>query len=217
MTPQRRESAGSVGVVSNDTGRFTVFTASMVGLEMPPGSGVIWASGSDIVLGRNSCVERMRGEWLWFMDDDHAFEPGLLMQLLSHNVDVVVPVCLMRQKPFFPVELTAEGQALDLTTAPRTGLVELYAAGTAGMLIRRRVFERLEPPYFAHGDTSEDFIFCARLRELGIPIHCDLGARLGHVTTTVIWPDVTAGPDPSWCVGFQVSDSYMIQVGIEKE
>lgn len=214
---------GVIGVCANDTGRFSIFAASLAGIQSPPGSQIAWAMGSDIVNGRNILVqERMAGDWIWFMDDDHAFSSDLLMRLLKHEVEVVVPVCLMRQKPFYPVDLVAEGKSLDLTTAKHSGLIQLHSAGTAGMLIRRSVFKKMETKWpgrapFEHGDTSEDLIFCGRLRELGIPIHCDLGARLGHVTTTVIWPDETNGPDAQWCVGFQVSDSYLIQVGIEPQ
>ena len=96
-----------------------------------------------------SCIvnERMHGDWVWFIDDDHAFDPQILMQLLSWNVDVVAPIYLMRQKPFLPVTLVDEGKSIDLTTVPTEGLAEVYATGTAGMLIRRRVFNKIHAAY----------------------------------------------------------------------
>jgi GT2 family glycosyltransferase len=207
---------GTIGVCASDTARFSVFTESLAHIQTPPGSSIAFAYGSDIVNGRNLLVnELMRGAWIWMMDDDHAFAPDLLLNLLAHNVDVVVPVCLMRQQPFYPVERIGEDKALDLTTAAQKGLVEVHSAGTAGMLIRRSVLDRVREtfpgPIFEHGDVSEDYLFCARLRELGIPIHCDLGSRLGHATTTVIWPGEAGG---EWCVDFHISDSFSIKVGI---
>lgn len=211
MTP------GTIGVCANDTGRFTVFTECLAGVQSPEGSAIVFAYGSDIVNGRNLIVDQMHGDWVWMMDDDHAFAPDLLESLLAHDVDVVVPVCLMRQQPFYPVERIAEGKALDLTRAPLSGLLEVHSAGTAGMLIKRSVLDRVkaayEGPVFEHGDVSEDYLFCARLRELGIKVHVDLELRLGHATTGIIWPG--RQPNGQWCVDFQISDSYLIQVGVE--
>lgn len=201
---------GTIGVCANDTGRFTVFSLSLAGIASPPGSQIAWAVGSDIVNSRNLLVaERFHGDWIWFMDDDHAFKPGILTALLAHDVDVVAPVCLMRQEPFLPVALRGRDRSIDLANQEHEGLLEVWATGTAGMLIRRSVFERLPDPPFVRGETSEDYLFCERLRQASIPIYVDLGLRLGHATTTVIWPGETE--DGDWCVDFQISDSFFVE------
>ena len=206
---------GTVGIAVQETGRYTAFTESMSSLQSPVGTVISWAYGSDIVVGMNHLVDTMQGEWLWLMGDDHAFDPDLLMRLLGHEVDVVVPVCLMRQSPFWPVAKTGADQCLDLTSAAKTGLVELHETGSAGMLIRKsaldRVREAFPGPVFERGDTSEDYLLCSRLRELAIPIWCDLGSRLGHMTVAAVWPGEANGDG---CVDFLISDSYLIQVGI---
>ena len=204
-----------MGIPAQETGRYTAFTESMSSLQSPAGTVISWAYGSDIVIGMNHLVDTMQGEWLWLMGDDHAFDPDLLMRLLDHRVDVVVPVCLMRQSPFWPVAKTSADQCLDLTSVPKEGLVELYETGSAGMLIRKSAFRRVRAafpgPVFERGDTSEDYLLCSRLRGLGIPIHCDLGSRLGHMTVAAVWPGEVDG---ARCVDFQISDSYLVQVGI---
>jgi hypothetical protein len=206
---------GTVGICAQETGRYTAFTESMASLQSPPGTVISWAYGSDIVTGMNTLVDGMQGEWLWLMGDDHVFDPDLLMRLLDHRVDVLVPVCLMRQSPFWPVAKTSSEQCLDLTSVPRVGLVELYETGSAGMLIRKSVIERVRAAFagsvFERGDVSEDYLLCRRLRELGITIHCDLGSRLGHMTATAVWPGEV---DDAWCVDLLVSDSYRVQLGI---
>lgn len=208
--------SGTVGICAQETGRYSAFAESLAVLQTPSGTAISWAYGGDLVNGRNLLADTMQGDWIWMMDDDHAFQPDLLMRLLSHEVEVVVPVCLMRQQPFYPVERVAEDQAMDMRGAPKEGLVACHSAGTAGMLIRRPVLDRVRAgwagPIFEHGDVSEDYLFCARLRELGIPVYVDLGSMLGHMTATAIWPG--RGPDGEWCVNFVISDSYLVQVGI---
>lgn len=215
-------SSGTIGIVANDTARFTAFSVSLAAVQSPPGSQIAWAVGSDIAESRNHLVnERMHGEWIWFMDDDHAFVPDVLTKLLAWNVSVVGPLCLMRQKPFLPTTLIERDKTIDLTVMPSEGLTTVYSTGTAGMLIRRSVFDKFrerwpgKPLFEKRTGFSDDFLFCARLRELEIPIHVDLGQRLGHITTTVVWPDEL--DDGQKVVSFQISDSYIVHVGYEKE
>jgi hypothetical protein len=216
MSPQ----PGTIGVCANDTGRFTGFAHSLCGVQSPNGSKIAWAIGSDIAEGREILVrDRMHGDWMWFMDDDHAFAPDTLMSLLAHGLPVVAPVVLQRQKPFLPVSMMDAERRIVLADHPSEGLVEVYATGTAGMLIRRSVFEAVEVPgqpiFEKRTGTSDDYLFCAKLRELGIPIHVDLGLSLGHITTTVVWPDVLE--DDQRVVTFQISDSFRVSVGYQQE
>lgn len=213
---------GTIAVVAGDTGRFTNFTTSIARLERPSGSDVSVLIGSDTIQGRNAQVDQMEGDWIWFIDDDHEFPPSTLISLLKREVDVVVPLCLMRAKPFNPVDFTGlEDELLlpvDLRKAGRTGMVELFAAGTSGMLIRRRVFDLYRKrwpgaPFFEHGERSEDIIWCERLRELGIKIYLDLEVRIAHLNVVSIYPDITE--DGSWCIGMRVGQNFPLQFSIQ--
>lgn len=213
--------SGTVAVVASDTGRFTNFGTCLAKLDRPDGSEISVLIGSDTIQGRNAHVDEMEGGWIWFIDDDHEFPSYTLTRLLAREVDVVVPLCLMRASPFNPVDFAGlEGELLmpiDLRETGRSGLVELFAAGTSGMLIRRSVFERYrerwpDAPYFEHGERSEDVIFCERLRELGIKIHLDLEVRIGHLNVVAIYPDIAA--DGSWCIGMRVGQNFPIQIAI---
>lgn len=205
--------SGTIGIPANDAARYTFFAASLTGLIHPPNTAVRWSFGSDRIRGRNNLVKSSLeegSEWLWFLDDDHCFAPDLLRRLLAHDVPVVTPVYLQRMMPFAPVVYT-EREDDRLTYKPLflpdyptdTGLVEIRAAGTGGMLIRSEVFRSLEPPWFVDGAASEDLTFCERVLDAGFPIHCDLQAHLGHGTTSAIWPTVNGD---EWAIGFQVAD-----------
>ena len=202
--------SGIVGVIGNDSARYSLFWACMDKLQMPPGWHKEHLIGGDWCGARNSLVEftlKSDAEWLWFMDDDHAFSPDLLTKLLRWNLPLVVPVCLTRTTPFAPVTFTERvGDdrylPLYLPEQEHQGLVELVAGGCAGMLIHRSVLEAVEPPWFEYGFASEDLIFCNKAKEAGFSIWCDLSARLGHITVSVVWP--TTDENGEWVVGFNI-------------
>jgi hypothetical protein len=202
-----------IGIIGNDAARFHLFTSSVLKLDIDGvEADVEMLIGGDWCGARNELVEMtLEGDYthLWFMDDDHAFAPDLLKRLASHNVPLINPLCLARVAPFPLVTyaLTEDGKAhlpIDLTGLPGEGLVEIHAGGCAGMLIRRDVLEAVvdngrggngipNVPPFEYGDRSEDVIFCEKARAAGFKLYADLGARLGHITTTVVYPDIDQG------------------------
>ena len=208
-------STGIIGIIGNDSARYSLFWACADQLQTPPGWRKEYAIGGDWCGARNSLVELVLedgADYLWFMDDDHAFSPDLLWRLLAWEKDLVVPVCLMRTHPYYPVTFAERmsddenGKARYLPVyfpdQPDSGLIKLEAGGCAGMLIHRRVLEAIEPPWFEYGFASEDLIFCQKAKEAGFTLYCDLAARLGHITTAVVWPSNDA--DGEWCVGFNI-------------
>jgi GT2 family glycosyltransferase len=148
-------------------------------------------------------------EWLLFLDDDQVFAPDLLERLLSHEKDIVAALCLRRDEPYGPFCFSEDlGEhtflPIDLHQHGPEDLVRVAAVGTGAMLIRRRVFEKLEDPWFPIAESGEDVMFCQEAQRQGFEVFCDLGARLGHLTTAVVWP-VTP-----WKVGFVISDETRI-------
>lgn len=215
--------SGLVGIIANDSARYSLFSACVTKLQAPEGTRLEWLIGGDWCGARNTLVEMtLEGDhdWLWFMDDDHAFPPNFLLRLLEHDQPLVVPVCLQRVHPFRPcVYLDENGggegmrsEVVNLHDQPETGLIEIAGGGTAGMLIRREVLEAVEPPWFEYGTVSEDLLFCDKAKEKGFKIHCDLALRLGHITTAVVWPAQQGG---EWVVGFNIGRDLNLFCPIE--
>jgi GT2 family glycosyltransferase len=199
--------SGLVGIISNDAGRFSLFSscvARLIERGLPPGSKVEWLIGGDWCGARNDLVRQALDEewdWLWFMDDDHAFAPNLLNRLLSHGLPLVMPFCLQRVYPFWPVSFTEPYGYPINPNEYEEELVEIKEGGCAGMLIRSEVLRSIPEPWFEYTDRSEDVIFCEKAREAGFSIHVDLGAQLGHITTAVVWP---AKNEDGWATGFTI-------------
>lgn len=214
--------SGTIGLIANDTARYTMFFVCLNALHKPVNTQQIPAITSDRILGRNTCVEQaleQGAEWLLFLDDDHVFGPGFLTRLLAHEKPVVGGLYLQRMKPFQPVAYTHKDEndvyhALKLNEYAGDELLEVAAVGTGGMLIRSELLRAMEFPWFEHGRASEDLIFCDKVYELGLgPIYCDLGARLGHMSPAALWPSHSNG---EWEVGFALADGFQLTVPISE-
>ena len=220
--PKRTVKPGTVGVISGDLSRYSLFSMCLLGLLSYSGELVShfdWLTGSNITGNCNELAKRMQGDWLWMIGDDHAFESNLLERLVLHDVDVVAPLCLQRASPF--PQVVYEGEEEDAavvgthvlhTNLPQDGLLEVYAVGGAGMLIKRHVLEAIGEPYFeTFGKQNEDLEFCRKIRNAGFKIHCDTGALLGHIANMVVWPH-WLGDDDRWGIRLGVGDNQDIYV-----
>lgn len=96
------------------------------------------------------------------------------------------------------------GRYIPIERYPRDTVIQIDSAGTGCLLVHRSVFERIaekagphEIAHFTDGTSqvrwcwfrdmprigdwfSEDHFFCARIREVGFPIHAHTGAVLAH-------------------------------------
>jgi hypothetical protein len=185
-----------VGVLSNELARFSAFFQSLLGVMgcLPPGSGLGWAKGVNIPKACNSLAAQMLGgsySHLWVIGDDHTMSPDIVARLLEHDVDVVVPHCLKRYPPWEPVVWDYDGEFYTHPQLPESGLTEVHAAGSAGMLITRRVLEAVEPPWFE--GRNEDIGFCEKARDAGFSVYCDPEIMLGHVTLATVQPTWSEG------------------------
>jgi hypothetical protein len=173
---------GTIGIAAQETARYSEFATSLANLRRPVGWEVQMVLGTDIADSRCRLVEQLDGDHLLFLDDDQVFDPDLLERLLAHQLDVVGALVPGKHAPFLPY-LGAGGPTAP-TEAP--GLLEVEATGTGALLVRRRVFEALEPPYF--WPPGEDVVFCRRVRELGFQIFVDTSVWVGHLAPITVWP-----------------------------
>lgn len=218
--------SGLIGVIAQETSRYTMFGASLTSLQKQPDDEIKWWFGHGIADNCNALVRYMyeRGhEWLWLLGDDHTFSPSVLDRLLAvgeaTGADIVVPLCLMRAPPYMPVvysgfsdESTYRRAWVDLDEHPGGGMIPIHSAGSAGMLIQRRVFDELADPWFEAAvldgtQLGEDLYFCDKARDAGASLVCDLDTRIGHCLTAVAWP--VPGPD-GWKVGFSMMGGFEV-------
>src|SRR5262249_22923318 len=159
---------------------------------------VVGALNYDTAHARNFCAAHFKGDWLWFIDDDHTFQPDVLERLLAHQVDIVGPLCPRRRSPFTPVP-TVDDVPVELS---KPGLGVVTATGTAGLLVRRGVFDALDAPWFQHGSkqdgthVSDDTYFCRQARAAGFDVHVDTSVQLTHLNVVDIG---FAYRDGEWC------------------
>lgn len=195
---EQSQACGTIGLCTQQLARYTDFWLAYQALVRPATTAYLNMQGMDVTGNFNRMVNEMAGDWLWILGDDHTFAPDILVNLLAHEVDVVVPLVLKKDAPFDPVVYAGEeghDEATGLTyhrvaLLPQTGLHEIYAAGSAGMLIRKHVLDALERPVFetSHGVQNEDLVLCRKVREAGFKIWCDVDQKMGHIGLHTVYP-----------------------------
>lgn len=200
---------GSVIVPCHDLARYHQFSNDLTLLDVPDGTTIGFYRSASITQNLNVAVAGMAEEagWAWIVGDDHAFGRDTVMRLLAHDVDIVVPLCARRGPPFSLVAFDEEGDLDELgrrmyhtiqydDLPEERGLIEVLAAGTAGMLVKRRVFDEIGHPWFENSDgltTDEDMEFCRKAVAAGFRIMLDTGTMIGHIGIVVAWPNRVGG------------------------
>jgi hypothetical protein len=129
---------------------------------------------------------------LLFVDSDMTFPNWMLHQLLSHDKAIIGANCAVKSTPSAPTARLAgdspAGTLLHSTAAQ--GIQKVWRLGTGVMLIKTSVFRDVPAPWFditwneqTQDYTGEDWNFCAKVQEAGIPIWVDhdLSRHIGHV------------------------------------
>jgi hypothetical protein len=140
-------------------------------------------------------------DWLIFIDTDMEFSPQDVQALMDNGGDVVTGVCKTGEGKYALYEY--DDKTNRIKSIDPKPIVDICGAAFIG--IRRNVVEKLcdgitrnmswkntrvretnlNLPFnlVANMDGiqfSEDVSFCLRLRELGIPIHVAMEAKIGH-------------------------------------
>ena len=193
-----------IGVPTSEFGRAAIFQDYLNQLIKPEGTvsrGFHTNSGAQ---NRNLIIEEARHHkcsHILFIDDDMAFAPDSLMQLLSYDVNIVGGLYLNRGYPHLPVVFdynSSSSMTRHSLKDNEKGLKEVGAVGFGFMLININVFNYMDRPYVRTGQIqkdlrSEDIDFCIRARESGFTIHCDLSLPIGHIGLATFWPNMIDG------------------------
>lgn len=164
--------------------------------------------GHILVAQRNECVAQMDGDWILFIDDDMAWQPSAIRDLVEtqkkFDLDIVGGLCFQRGAQFQPTMYyrNPDGHGYSFIEKwPEDTAVEVDATGMAFCLIHKRVFERIiggefppleerkqlpSPPFFKWGTYGEDLMFCQDAKASGSRIYVDTSVKIGHIGETVI-------------------------------
>lgn len=151
------EPAGTIGIPVRDHLNASTVTA-LITTALTPGSlqgdrsvDVNIVQGSILTAQRNLLVQRMRGDWLLFIDDDMVWQPQDLVRIIElraqFDLDVLGGLCFQRSAPYQPTMYMRErkdGGAYNFLERWEPGsIVEVDATGLAFLVVHRRVFERI--------------------------------------------------------------------------
>jgi hypothetical protein len=192
-------SRGLVAVACGDTARWSPFAPALYDVRIPDGSVVRWYMATLVQAGRSQAVVEMLAhgfEWVWFVDDDNLPYPDTLERLLAHDVDVVSPLVMSRHDMTMP-SCYLDDQDTQAPLSLPARLHPMASVSMGGALIRRRVFEALEPPWFTFRydglKITGEVNICQRIREAGFRIYCDFATPMRHVFPAVVEPVVGPG------------------------
>ena len=139
---------------------------------------------------------------LWVDDDMCIVDPDALMKLLARDKPIVSALYCRADWPHYPILLKEYGVDKNILFEyeyadkpyPKNQLVPVDAIGFGFVLIKREVYEKIQPPYFKwvdEGNTQygEDVYFSNKARAAGFKVYVDTGVELLHVVRTPIGPD----------------------------
>jgi len=194
------ESPGTIAVPTAEIGRFTMFMVSMATTRQPRDTNLSIMASASVTENLNQIIRQLRDEdeWLWILGDDHVWPQDTLMSLLDtmdehDEIDVLVPLVAKRNPPWHLVLFHEAGEYEDglprwkpynWEEIPEEGVFEVDAAGSAGMLVRREVLDKMGDPWFRSSGgviLNEDVMFCLAARELGFSVYATADVTMGHL------------------------------------
>src|SRR5262245_43189726 len=105
----------TVVVRSAALARYVSFEMSLEGLNVPLNTHVARSLTSNLAGSLNDIARKLTTPFMWIIDDDHQFDPFMLLRLMAHDKPVVGALTTMARPPFHCViyrrEVTQEGSA----------------------------------------------------------------------------------------------------------
>lgn len=168
--------------------------AAILELEKPEACDLMVFQGALVDRARNHLVQKMlehpmEATHLFFLDADIVPPPDALERLLRAGVPIISGIYRRRLPPHEPMAFKKDSRGhlrpismkgsqtpMKGTKSPQSPEVDIVGGGC--LLIQRKVFEKIGPPWFTsewreEGHLSEDFSFCEKARKAGYKILVD--------------------------------------------
>lgn len=145
-------------------------------------------------------------DYILWIDADMRFPKDTIKRLMAHDKDIVGVNATTRSVPVKPtakyLKIDYEAKTnewLPVSSKGKTGIERVTAIGCGVMLVKRKVFEKMERPWFwfenlnNHKLLGEDVYFCVKAHDFGFEtwVDHDLSNEIGHVGSyTYGWHDI---------------------------
>jgi len=156
------------------------------------------SAGTLIFDQRNNLVKtalEVKADYLLFVDADMRFPKDTLKILMAHDKDIIGVNATTRSEPVKPTAknmLINEDGSIDwmpIYSNAKTGIEKADGIGCGVMLIKRKVVETIEEPYFyfeqlpGNRILGEDIYFCVKAKDAGFDtwVDHDLSKYIKHI------------------------------------
>jgi hypothetical protein len=156
------------------------------------------SSGTLIFDQRNNLVKTaldIKADYLLFVDADMRFPKDTLKILMAHDKDIIGVNATTRSEPVKPTAKNMhinEDNSIDwmpIYSNAKTGIDMADGIGCGVMLIKRKVIEGMEEPYFyfeqlpGNKILGEDIYFCVKAKDAGFDtwVDHDLSKQIKHI------------------------------------
>jgi hypothetical protein len=201
---EREDAVVAVVVPSQVLARYVMFEMSLEGLWLPKDSNLMRTTTGNAARGRNQAIREAdpATTHFFFLDDDHQFDPDILIRLLNDRQPIVCALNNWKIPPFTPIVFY--GENVDEVTGNKklltyplvdlqgvTGVHPVFAAAGSGLLVEAHVFKALPEPWFQVGrfnpeEMSEDLWFYEQARNAGYSPTVDFDVQMAHITPVAV-------------------------------
>lgn len=191
----------AVGIPCGTLARYGIFYDSLMHVRGVNNDNVLMHPSGSVARNRNRIAERAIAEGydaIWYVDDDQVFSPPTLERLVAADKDIVSGLYVKQQVPFEPQLYDVQDEAgavyPRLLKSGECGLVQTKVVGAGCLLVKTKVFEAMEKPWWRLGqlgdkaEWSDDVDWCRRARLAGFEVWCDQRVFVGHNMVVQVWP-----------------------------
>lgn len=177
---------------------------SIYDLEKPKDAELIFEfiRGYDVAAARNNIVRKalkLHADYIFMVDNDIVLPSDSLVNLLSHDKDIVLGYYAHRNGNVFTgksclcklgeFNYTQQFHGDELRELQNKGdiLIPIHGGGMGCALIKTDLFQQYDYPWFKWtnypdgGVLSEDLYLCEQCKALKIPIYADTRVACGHI------------------------------------